>query len=84
MTNVTHVVRARDPRFPAPAPAIDRSPEAVAGHLEDAAHFPGGHADGIARPESEGEISSLLRAATHVLPGPSGEVLPALVRACYS
>ena len=65
---MTNVVRARDPRFVAPAPTIDRSPEAVAGHLEDAAHFPGGRADGIARPESEGEISSLLLAATHVLP----------------
>jgi len=36
--------------------------------VEDAAHFPGGHADGIARPRSEAEIAALLANATRVLP----------------
>lgn len=49
-------------------PRIDRTPESLADHLEDAAHFPGGRADGIAKPRTEGEVSSLVAAATHVLP----------------
>jgi hypothetical protein len=42
----------------------NRSPS----HLEDAAHFPGGRADGIAKPRTEAEVSALVAAATHVLP----------------
>src|SRR5262245_4360378 len=43
-------IRARDPKGALSTPPIERSPDALAPHLEDAAHFPGGHADGIARP----------------------------------
>jgi D-lactate dehydrogenase (cytochrome) len=65
---VTHVALARDPRGGPGAVAVDRSPDALAGHLEDAAHFPGGHADGIARPRTEREVAGLLMAAARVLP----------------
>ena len=60
--------QARPPAAPAAAPEIDRTSESIERHLEDAAHFPGGHAEGIARPRSEAEVAALLQAATHVLP----------------
>lgn len=49
------------------AAVIDRSAETIAAHLEDAAHFPGGHADGIATPRSEADVARLLALAPHVL-----------------
>jgi D-lactate dehydrogenase (cytochrome) len=64
---VTHIIRARDPRESATGPAIDRSAEAIAAHVEDAAHFPGGRADGVARPKTEGEVAALVAAAPRVL-----------------
>ena len=68
MATGSHIALAREPRGgPVTAP-IDRSPDAVTGHLEDAAHFPGGRADGIAKPRTEGEVAGLVKAATHVLP----------------
>jgi len=63
-----HTIRAREPAGDAATTTIDRSADATAGHLEDAAHFPGGRADGIARPRTEADVASLLMAATHVLP----------------
>jgi D-lactate dehydrogenase (cytochrome) len=36
--------------------------------LEDAAHFPGGHAAGVARPATEAEVAALLANARTVLP----------------
>ena len=45
-----------------------RAPETIARHLEDAAHFPGGHADGVARPRNESEVAELLAGAASVLP----------------
>lgn len=50
------------------AAQIDRSAESISSHLEDAAHFPGGRADGIAKPRTEAEVAALVAAATHVLP----------------
>ncbi len=65
----THILRAREPAADTSgSPVIDRSSEAIARHLEDAAHFPGGHADGVARPRSGAEVAALVREATHVLP----------------
>lgn len=40
----------------------------MAAHLEDAAHFPGGHTEGVAYPRSEAEIARLVRACRRVLP----------------
>jgi D-lactate dehydrogenase (cytochrome) len=61
-------VRAREARDRRPAIAIITDPEVVSRHLEDAAHFPGGHAQAIARPSSEGEIAALLSTSPTVLP----------------
>jgi D-lactate dehydrogenase (cytochrome) len=68
------------------APTIRRDPDVLAAFLEDAAHFPGGFASGIATPRSEREVAALVRAASSVLPigaqssltggaTPSGELL---------
>src|SRR5437867_3843611 len=46
---------------------IERDPAVVASFLEDAAHFPGGHADGVALPSSEAEVAALVRQARAVL-----------------
>jgi D-lactate dehydrogenase (cytochrome) len=40
----------------------------MAGHLEDAAHYPGGHAEAIAAPRDEAGVAAVLRAARAVLP----------------
>lgn len=63
-----HTIRARPPRTRVPAPAIDRSPSSLLGRLEDAAHFPGGHAAGIVRPRDESEIAAVVAEARSVLP----------------
>ena len=60
--------RARPPEGDATVPAIGRDADVLAAHLEDAAHFPGGFASGLASPSTEGEVAALVRAATTVLP----------------
>jgi len=64
----SHTIQAREPHGSAARLSIDRSPDAIATHLEDAAHFPGGQADGIARPQSEADVAALLSTAARVLP----------------
>ncbi len=67
----THRIRARAPREDAAATGgqlIDRQPDVVHAHIEDAAHFAGGHADGVARPRTERDVALLLSQATRVLP----------------
>ncbi len=48
-------------------PPIGHDPDILASFLEDAAHFPGGFATGIAVPTSEAEVAGLVRAAASVL-----------------
>ena len=48
-------------------PFLQRDPAVVAAFLEDAAHFPGGHAAGVAHPTSEAEVAELLRASPAIL-----------------
>jgi D-lactate dehydrogenase (cytochrome) len=62
-----HTIRAREPDRTPSALAVDRSPDAVSAYLEDAAHVPGGHADAVAKPRSEGEVAALVTAASRVL-----------------
>ena len=50
------------------AAEIRHDPDVVRTFLEDAGHFPGGHATGIASPATEGEVATILRSATSVLP----------------
>src|SRR5262245_63807930 len=65
----TPVMPARAPRLDIPAAVVlERTPDAVDAHLEDAAHFPGGHADSVARPRNEAEVSGLVQMSSRVLP----------------
>ena len=59
-------INAREPRGDSTT-TVDRSPEAIAAHLEDAAHFPGGRADGVARPRTEADVAHVLASAPQVL-----------------
>ena len=65
-------IRARAPRgTPRAAHALDniqRDADVLAAFLEDAAHFPGGHADGLIAATSEADISQALAGSTPVLP----------------
>ena len=61
-------VCARPPPDAAAAPPIRRDADVLAAHLEDAAHFPGGFADGIAAPNSEAEVAALVKIAPAILP----------------
>ena len=64
-----HIIRARPSAGGSPAPPrLVRDPDLLASFLEDAAHFPGGFADGIATPSSEAEVAALVRDASSVLP----------------
>ncbi|MDQ3068894.1 MAG: FAD-binding oxidoreductase [Acidobacteriota bacterium] len=59
MKGTTFRIRARKPAGAA-APHVEREPAIVDGFIRDAAHFPGGHADGVARPLSEAGVAALL------------------------
>jgi D-lactate dehydrogenase (cytochrome) len=61
-------IRARAPLGPARSPESVRDPDLLAPHLEDAAHYPGGHAVALVTPASEAELADALRTATSVLP----------------
>ena len=47
---------------------VQRDPDVLAGFLEDAAHFPGGHADGLVAATCEADVANLLRGSLPVLP----------------
>jgi D-lactate dehydrogenase (cytochrome) len=64
----TCLIRARRPHGDAAPPAITRDPDLLARVLEDAAHFPGGHASGLVSPSSEAGVAAVLRDASAVLP----------------
>jgi D-lactate dehydrogenase (cytochrome) len=60
-----HTRRARgEPGWLAP----NRDPQVLASFVEDAAHFPGGHAAGVVHPATEADIAEALRASSSVLP----------------
>lgn len=58
---------ARAPRGAVSPDLFDRSPEAIAAHLEDAAHYPGGHAEAVARPRTEADVADVLAQGRPVL-----------------
>src|ERR1700741_4722134 len=64
----THAIRARPPHGGSGGGMLRRDPDLLSGFLEDAAHFPGGHAEAIAAPSSEGDVADILRPAPRVLP----------------
>jgi D-lactate dehydrogenase (cytochrome) len=61
-------VRTRAPRDPLRPPAVESSADAVAAHLEDAAHMTGGHALGITFPEDEGQVAASMDLGVPLLP----------------
>src|SRR5579872_7599386 len=63
-----HSIRARAPRGEPSAPPVTRDADVVASFLEDAAHFPGGYAAGVAAPATEAAVAALLASARTVLP----------------
>jgi D-lactate dehydrogenase (cytochrome) len=46
---------------------VQRDPDVLAGFLEDAAHFPGGYADGLVAATCEADVANLLRGTLPVL-----------------
>jgi D-lactate dehydrogenase (cytochrome) len=82
---------ARPPRGAGHLPAVVTESDTIRSYLEDAAHYPGGQAAGIAFPRDEAETAALLRAHPSVLPigaqssvtggaTPHGEVLVGTAR----
>jgi len=63
-----HSVRTRPPLGESSVPSVVSDPDIVASVLEDAAHYPGGHAAGLALPSSEAHVAALLRTGSTVLP----------------
>src|SRR5712692_9551223 len=61
-------IRTRKPAGRVSVPPVGHDADVLAAHLEDAAHFPGGFAAGLATPTSEAEVAGLLRSASAVLP----------------
>src|SRR5213593_2200124 len=64
-------IAARAPRpggGPTGPPSVQRDPDVLASFVEDAAHFPGGHAAGVVTPVSEAQVAALVTTASPVLP----------------
>ena len=61
-----NVVRAVTPS--AATADIERDPDLVARYLEDAAHYPGGHAVAIVRPHDAAQAAAAVRQASRLLP----------------
>lgn len=61
-------IHARPPNGASRSLAIVRDPDDLAGHLEDAAHFPGGHATELVAPSSEADVALAIQTAAAVLP----------------
>jgi D-lactate dehydrogenase (cytochrome) len=64
---VSNRIKARAPRRAA-APHVNRDPALVSSFLNDAAHVPGGFADGVVFPQSEADVAAAVRPARRVLP----------------
>ncbi len=92
-----HRLVARAPRrqgaggFSHERASLVTDPDRVRSFLEDAAHFPGGHATAVAFPQTEAEVAAVLGASAAVLPigaqssltggaTPMGEVLLSTAR----
>ena len=64
----SHALRSRPPRGGPSTLRFTRAPEVLASHIEDASHFPGGAADGLAAASNEAEIAEAIRSARTILP----------------
>ena len=67
MSAPSHRAIARAPHLVTPPP-IERDLDVVQSFLSDAAHVPGGTADGVVFPESVEEIAAVVASAAHILP----------------
>ena len=67
MPRPSHRAIARAPHITT-APSIERDPDIVNGFLSDAAHVPGGTAEGVVFPSSVDEVAAIVAAARHILP----------------
>ena len=47
---------------------FDVTADTITAHLEDAAHYPGGQADAVARPRTEADVAAVLTDGRPVLP----------------
>ena len=66
---VTHRIRARRPHAGTQTPVeLVTATDRVAEFLEDAAHYPGGHAPAVVFPRDEAQLASVLQDAAAVLP----------------
>ena len=61
-------IHSRPPRGQSRAVTIGRDPDILRSFLDDAAHFPGGHASGLVVATSETDIADTLRLSRAVLP----------------
>ena len=64
----SHRIGTRPPRGRITDTDVLSDRGAVSGILEDAAHYPGGHAAGVARPATEADVAALVASASRVLP----------------
>ncbi len=62
------LIRARQPWGDGAPPRIVRDRDILAPHLEDAAHFPGGHATELIVPSTEMEVADAIRVSRRILP----------------
>jgi D-lactate dehydrogenase (cytochrome) len=62
-----HRAIARAPRATA-LPPIEHDPDVLQSFLSDAAHVPGGTAEGVVFPSSVDEVAAVVAAAKHILP----------------
>lgn len=63
-----HRLVARAPRSTTAPPELVTDPDTLASYLEDAAHYPGGHAAGVVFPRTEADVSAVVRRHAAVLP----------------
>ena len=61
-------LRSRPARGEPSQPIATHDADVIASHLEDAAHYPGGHATALFTPGSEADIADILRRHRRVLP----------------
>ena len=63
----SHRIHCRPLPEPTGGVTVERTPEAIGELLEDAAHYPGGHAAGAAHPATAAGVGALLRTRRRVL-----------------
>jgi D-lactate dehydrogenase (cytochrome) len=64
---MSHRIATRPPRGVLTDPVIDTDPSTLQSFVEDAAHYPGGHAAGVVFPRSEADVAAVLRGHRSVL-----------------